>query len=235
MEVINVHEEYQLFPLERYLYRVGDKAEVGKIIKKSRILSSNINIDRDIVRQLELVGIYDTAEFLVVKDDLQQYLGLDKHEFAQLVELVEVQEEVELTPKQIWKFPDNYCLVSTFSTDSSNTLAVIYQEIMISWSSRAIEGWDMIKYAFESFLISNGHPEVIGNILDKPEWLDMDEITSYIGGTDLLLDLFDQIEHLGFPVMTDSMDKAKIDVLKLQYLINKTVSVVEEIQDELGS
>ena len=225
MATLRLEEMYKFQPLKNYLLLAEKEGWKGTRLQKNLLLSRIKNIDRNIVERLERAGVYDSDEFIAVKDEIIDYLGISEQSMKTFVSIVEKEiNKVDKRPIIDLEMKDKFCFVTTVSDEESNTLALISDEILFMWSNPLESGWAQVKYAFDKTFELLERPELLSclnNDDNIPSWLQLEEITTYIGSLDPMIDVYTQAEELGFPIMLNAgsaIELAEIKALKLKFV-----------------
>lgn len=229
MAISKLSEFYQFLPLQQYLDRAKKDQwkNTSNSSRKTLLLSQVNNLDRDLVQRLEMVGVYDTEEFFSVQNEIQEYLGNGSNTLQSMVDIINTELiRDDFRPVLDLTLPDNFAFIATSSYNNSNSLAIISDNILFAWSNLIQEGWSLVKYAFDKTFLLLDKPEMLAcKFQDHPSWLNIEDITLYIGGTCPLTSVYDQVESIGFPSnpnINSSLEMAQDRVLRLKYLYEKS-------------
>ncbi len=222
MALAKLGEQYEFLPLHRYLQKAADKGWTRKQKEKNMLLSQVKQLDRDIVQRLEMVGIFETDEFLSVQNEMEEYLGSGIDNMLQIIKN-EIKSE-PIHPVLDLDMKDNFVFIAFAKGELYNAIAMIANEVMFTWHNPVDDGWNLTKYAFDKIYANLNRPELLSSLLnmnDTPSWLKMVDLSVYISGLDPLKDLFDQAELIGFPKNPHAFSAIEIAqnrVLKLKYI-----------------
>ncbi|MHA2501925.1 MAG: hypothetical protein ACXAE3_03565 [Candidatus Kariarchaeaceae archaeon] len=174
----------EMFPVERLLK--GSKIDPEKIIKQREpilLLSQISGLERELVEQLEIAGIFDTDDLQSCGEEIWKHLNLDTERIQDITAVVAacVRSHAS-TPTLVQPLPDNYAL-----------LVVREQKLGVLWSGMLVvldgdEYWFGVKDQLEKLLTDMDHPQLLGRPADHhPHWLQrvisIDEHISNISGT----------------------------------------------------
>lgn len=220
-----LEQKYDFQPLRQYLLLAKNEGWKGMRIRKNFLLSRLINLDRDVVERLELAGIYDSDEFFSIKDEIVDYLGIGEERMNAFTSIIEAEvRKNENKPIIDLEMKEKFCFVTTASDKDNNALALISDGILFLWSNPVEDGWSLVKYVFDKTFELLERPELLSCLNNDdfiPSWLQLEEITTYIGSLDPMKDVYSQAEELGFPnkpKLDSAMELAESKVLKLKFV-----------------
>lgn len=222
---VKLEQKYEFQPLRQYLLLAKNEGWKGRKLRKNILLSRVVDLDRDVVERLELAGVYDSDEFFTIKDEIIDFLGISEDRMDTFTSIIEAEiHKIAKKPIIDLDMKEKFCFVATASDRDNNALALISDGILFLWSNPVEEGWSLVKYVFDKTFELLERPELLSclnNDDNIPAWLQLEEITTYIGSLDPMKDIYTQAEELGFPNkpnIISAMGVAESKVLKLKFV-----------------
>lgn len=224
-----VERRQQFFALKKFLVDAETEGswKLPDFSPPTFLLAQIRGLDREIVSQLEHVGIFDTDDLQSAGERILEHNIMSRSDFDHLTQQVEqfLREQQDI-PRVILELPENYLLLSMVSTPQTNALALLWRGVLFSWGCPSSEGWHLIKFPFDRYFDKMNRPEIIGSyahISSPPTWLaGLSDISTFLSGIFPGTDLADQVWQWGFPkvVPPDPIDRAEYQVLQLAYTID---------------
>ncbi len=221
-----LEENYYLFPLKRLLSKNPNNEGIDLSAPPPILLSQIEDIPKGLVEQLEKSGVYDSEDLLAIKNTIPHHLGIDIAEFNILYDQVlKVSSSKIEFPKIILNLPENYALISVASDEKNNTLALLWQDVLFSFSNPVSEGWSLTKLAFDRLYVKLECPELIGSVGSSgntPLWVEFSDISTYVSGLIPGEPIYEKLKVLGYPgpICISSPQKNSLNnTLELAYIL----------------